>query len=114
LRVGVWNVIGTLKLDADGKVITIGSTLILRLACVPIPLIERHELNRFAGSADQNVRGHAQVRDVNEIRMGARVELIAKELLNVCAAKIAWRQANAMNNKEVNFRGRRRARVLVR
>jgi len=59
------------------------------------------------------MRRQAQMRDVPEVWMSARVQLIAEELLNVRSPKIPRRQADTMDNEKIDLCGRDRARILV-
>jgi hypothetical protein len=103
LGIRVWSFIRTLKLDADGKIVTAASTLIFGVTGMPGSLVEGDELDRLTRAIDQQMRRDLQMRDFLEIRMSARIELIAEKLLNVGSAKTTGRQADAMNDQEVNF-----------
>jgi hypothetical protein len=103
LGIRVWSVIRTLKLDADGKIVTAATTLIFGVTSVPGSLVKGDELNRLTRAIDQQIRRDLQIRDFLEVRMSARIELIAEELLNVGSSKTTGREADAMNDQDVNF-----------
>jgi len=56
LGIGVRSFIRTLKFDADGKIVTAASTLILGFTCVPGSLVKGNKLNRLPGAVDQKMR----------------------------------------------------------
>jgi len=103
LAIRVRSFIRTLKFDAEGKIVTAASALILGFTCVPGSLVKGDTLNRLACAIDQKMRRDAQMGNFVEIRMGCGIELVAEELFNICSAETAGGEADAMNNEEVNF-----------
>ncbi len=88
------------QLDADGEIIAVLAPQILRAAGMPGALIKGHELNDLAITPDQQMCRHLKLMNLGEVRMRIRRKLSQKKLLDIRAAKLAWWQADVVNDRE--------------
>lgn len=95
--------VGPFQLDADREVITAVAAGKSRDAGMPGPLLTRDVLQQLAMTANEEVRGDTQAADGLEIRVGAGIELSKKEVVDPRSAEVARRQADIMNDQEVDL-----------
>lgn len=96
------NVVAAFELDTDGEVIAPLATAPLRHTGMPGALLTRHELHEFAITSDQKMRRYGQCRDLPEIRIGLRIKAIREQVGDGTSAETAWRQADAVNDDELD------------
>ncbi len=97
-----WQTIATLKLDANGKIIAALATFPDRHACMPGTRGDRYELQQAAVAPNEEVRGNTQSLNAFVIGMFLRIELIGKQLFHTWSAKLVRRQADGVNDHEVD------------
>ncbi|MNN84134.1 hypothetical protein D3C81_2012600 [compost metagenome] len=73
---------------------------------MPGALVAGHELDQRAVALDEKVRRHLQVGDVGEIRMGLRVQRVAKQRLYLPRAELPRRQADVVDHQQRYLAGR--------
>jgi len=102
LRVGVRHLTGALEFDADGKVVAAYPPLPDRLAGVPRTLGARDELDQLAVATDEEMSGNLRAGNGREVRMGRGIEPVGEEIDNTVPAELTRRQADVMNDEEVD------------
>jgi hypothetical protein len=63
---------------------------------MPRPIRKGHELDDASITANEHMRGDFDPANLLEVRMCIPVECVCKQGLDLRAAKLAWRQADAM------------------
>src|SRR5690348_3885062 len=99
LRVGVRQLVGSLELDADRKVVAALAPLPGRRASVPGTQGARNELQQRSVTSDQKVRGDTQGRKGFETRMRA-ADAVGEQLDDAVASELARRQGYAVHYQE--------------
>ena len=74
--------------------------------CLQCPRSGNCELQKLAATANQEMRGHPQAAQLREIRMGLRIEATGEQALDRIAAEAPWRQADVMDDEQVDRRAR--------
>ena len=94
--------IRALQLDADGEVVAMDTFPETGLARVPGPAGEGDELDERAVAPDQEMGGYPQIGDGAEALVSAWIDQIAEQVLNVGSPELAGRQADAMDDDQVD------------
>ena len=81
-----------------------------RFAGVPRALRARHELDELAVAANEEMRGYSERRYAGVIRMRGRIEAIQEQLLDAVPAELARRQADRVDDEELDRHARAAAR----
>src|SRR4030066_2601428 len=68
---------------------------------MPGALVQRHELDNLAITANQKMRGNREVLDLPVIRMFVRVKTVAEKLLDTPTAELSRREADGMDNQGI-------------
>lgn len=113
LVIGVWPVVLTFKLDANGKIIATVTTSESRFSGMPGAPAEWHELQHRAVTIDHQMGRDLQVANFCEVGMRVPVETIGKEFPDVRPTEFSRRQADAMNEDKPGFDAGRTV-VLIR
>lgn len=72
-----------------------------------------HKLNKLAIATNQQMRRNLQTTNLTKVGMGVPVEAVREQLLDFGTAKLAWWQADAVNNEQFRVSSTR-SFVLVR
>ncbi len=96
-----------LELDADREVVAVPAPPPCRRAGVPCALAARDELQQRAIAADQEVGRDAKAAKGREGGMRRGVERVAEEPLDGVAAVLARRQADRMDDDQIDWNARR-------
>ncbi len=71
---------------------------------MPCTVVTTHELNQFTAAADEEMGRHLHTTQVIEIRVSIESQLIREKLLHILTAVFARRQADGMNDHQINPR----------
>ena len=96
---------GAFHFDSDREIVAARFALPARFASVPRALRARHELDQPAIAADEEVSGHFHARDRGVERMRRRIEAVGKVLDDAGTAERARRQADVVDDEEVDRAG---------
>ena len=100
------------QFNADRVVIAIAAPAVAGFPCVPCPVIATHKLPQRASAGNKEMRRNLQAANALEVGMRLPVELIGKEALDIAVAKLAGRQADGVDDDQVDQRAfRARAEV---
>ena len=58
---------------------------------------KRHELNHLTAAPNKEMGAYLQAPNPVEVLVRIPVELIQEQLLNLCSAKLTWRQTDAVH-----------------
>ena len=81
---------------------------------MPGTVIERDELDQMTVTFNQAMRGYLKVLDLVKVDMCARVEPVSEKLLDIAAAVLPRRQADAMYHDQFDTGMRRPGFVVGR
>ena len=95
------------QLDADGVVVAVGAALVAGSACMPGARLHGGELPEFARAADVEVGRHLQAAYLAEPGVDVPVQRIGEQALHFVAAVLAGRQADGVDDDEVDHHARR-------
>lgn len=104
------NIIRTLKFDANRKIVAVLAPAPVGYAGMPRAQGAGHELQQLAVAADQQVGRHAQVANRCVVGMRVRIEPIRKQIDNAGSAEFSWRQADTVDNEQLD---RHAGRTLI-
>src|SRR6202171_2368716 len=108
----VWQVIGSLQLDADREVIAVAARPPGRIAGMPGAKRAGNELRERALAADQKMSGDAHIRDGFEIGMRLGVEAVGEQLDDPGPSELAGRKRYIVNDQQGDTRiGRSRVEI---
>ncbi|CAK0767471.1 hypothetical protein CCP4SC76_4750017 [Gammaproteobacteria bacterium] len=99
-------VIAAFQLDADGEIIAVVAAIKSGSSGVPGALEERYKLHHLAVTPDQQVRGDAQRGNDGKVGVRRGVQVIEKKGLDPGAAVLSRRQADVVNDQEVDRHAR--------
>src|SRR5580765_5812850 len=97
LPVGERRLIAAFQFYADRKIVATFTAAKCRQPSMPRPIVGRNELQQAAITLNHEMRRYSQGTQLVEIRMDIAIELIAKQRADERAAKLSWRQADAVN-----------------
>ncbi len=69
---------------------------------MPSTILATNELPQVTIAPDVKVRRHLHAFDAFEIRVRIPVKLVSEEALNLVTAKVTRRQADGMQNQQIN------------
>src|SRR5210317_1373773 len=98
LPIVIGRLILALELDANRKVVAAMLTTEAGLTCMPRPFHERYKLHYAAITVNEDMRRDFHATNFLEVWMRIPCECICKQGLDLRAAKLARRQADAMQH----------------
>lgn len=96
----VRNVIRTFELNPDRKVIAALAFVPPGNTGVPGTLVERHVLDDFAVTPNEQVRRYLQSLDFREIGVDRWIQPTHEEFVDMRPTKLSWRQADVVNHDQ--------------
>jgi len=69
---------------------------------MPCTLAERNVLQQFSMAPNQQVRGDSAVINAGKIGVGIGIEPVMKKIVDPGSAKLFWRQADIVDNQQVD------------
>ena len=89
-------------IDADGKIVTVSSPIPFWLAGMPSPVEGTYELDEVAIPSNEEMCRNLSASDL--LKVGVRIpsQLVGKELANKIAAVLSGRQADGVDNNQIN------------
>ena len=107
LRVLERQFVAAFEFDAERKIIALLPVLPAGNSGMPGALCAGHKLDQFAIASDQEMRRYSEGADGRKIGMGAGVEGIGEQTQDIVAAELRRRQADRMDDDQLNgFAGR--------
>ena len=100
------------EFDADRKIIAPLTPLELRHAGVPGAMVGPDELTQLTSAPDQKMGRYPQARESGKVGMRTAVECAGEQPLDRIAREAAGRQADVMNDQQID-RARKGALVVV-
>jgi hypothetical protein len=97
----VGDVVAAFELDADRKIVARASAAVLGFPSVPSAIRERNVLSHAAVPADEHVRRYTHMGYRSEVLVGVRRQRIRKETIDPWSAEFRGRQADSMDDDEV-------------
>ncbi len=97
---GVRRVIGTLKLDTNGKIVTFFLTLKIRTPGVPRAIQQADKLHNGAITANQQVGRHMDASQGFKIGMSRMVQAVTEEVFYFPATKLPWGKTDVVDNQQ--------------
>ena len=102
LRILVWDVVGTLDLDTDRKIVAPRAPAPLGHAGMPRASQAGHELHYAAVAANEEMRRHPERTQRFEERVMLVVQTIVEQLLDPRAAELSRRKADSVDDHELD------------
>lgn len=102
LGLGIGNIIGTLQLYADGKIVALLLALETGSARMPGSVQQADKLNQGAVSADQSMCRHLHVGNSPEIGVGARIETVAEEIFDFRPTELTRGQTDIVYDQKTD------------
>ena len=93
------------QFDSNRKIVAARPAVPARFAGVPRAFCAWHKLDQLAVAPDEEVGGHFHARDRGVERMRRRIEAVGKVLEDAGAAERARRQADVVDDEEVDRAG---------
>lgn len=104
LRIGERLIVGTFELDADREIVAAAVAAPLGPPRMPGTSGTRDKLDQFAIAAYQEVAGNLEALNLAVVWVGTRVEAVGKQFDDAGATELARRQADVVNNQELDGR----------
>ena len=77
------------EFDADGVVIALGASSVLRLTGMPGPIVGTDKLAKVSVSPNKKVRGYLQTTNLREVRMSFPVQLVGEQCFDLLTTVLA-------------------------
>lgn len=103
LRFPKWQFIRALEFHANCEIVAAVTAMPARSAGMPGSHAARYELDQLAVPAYQKMRRNTHTGYSTIVRMRPGIETIREKFCNCLTTKTAWRQTDAMNDKQIDI-----------